>query len=142
MGAKLIEFFAKYESKIVLVLGFVLVSAISFEAGAIKSAKISQKPIVIEKLASVDCEKQNSNPQESQNLIQEGQNDISGMNKPGQTVPTNRQDCAYVGSKNSNKYHLSTCRWAKNIKPENVICFKDKNDAESKGYLPDKNCIK
>lgn len=42
----------------------------------------------------------------------------------------------YVGSKKSNKYHLPTCRYAKDIVAENVITFKDKVDAVSKGYEP------
>lgn len=135
MKAELKEFLAKYESKIILILGFILVSAVSFEVGIIKSSKISQKPVIIEKLAAESSESQNNNVQEASNSAQEGQNVDSSIAKP-------EQNCAYVGSKNSNKYHLPSCRWAKNIKPENVACFKDKNDAESRGYLPDKNCIK
>jgi len=42
----------------------------------------------------------------------------------------------YVGSKESDKYHLPTCRYAKEIAAENLIKFKDKADAESKGYTP------
>lgn len=33
-------------------------------------------------------------------------------------------DCLYVGSKNSDIYHKPDCKWAKRIKPENLICFK------------------
>jgi hypothetical protein len=135
MWLKIKEFFIKYESKIILVIGFALVAVLSFEAGVMKSAKISQGPVIIEKTALNGCEKQNDNPPEGQNLAQVEQKDQSSTSTPS-------QNCAYIGSKNSNKYHLPTCRWAKNIKPENLICFKDKNDAESKGYLPDKNCIK
>jgi len=51
-------------------------------------------------------------------------------------------DCAFVGSKNSDKYHVPTCQWAKRIKPENIICFKSIDDAVAKNYKPDKTCIK
>jgi len=42
----------------------------------------------------------------------------------------------YVGSAESNKYHLPSCRYAKEISEKNLVKFKDKSDAESKGYEP------
>jgi len=48
----------------------------------------------------------------------------------------------FVGSKNSNKYHLPTCRFAKNIKPENQIWFSSVAEAESMGYEPCGTCVK
>jgi hypothetical protein len=47
----------------------------------------------------------------------------------------------YVGSKNSNKYHLPTCKWAENIKKSNKITFSSESKAKSKGYSPCKTCI-
>jgi hypothetical protein len=49
-------------------------------------------------------------------------------------------DDQYVGSINSDKYHYPSCRWAKKIKPENEIWFKDKEDARAHGYVPCKVC--
>lgn len=46
----------------------------------------------------------------------------------------------YVGSVNSNKYHRLSCKWAKKIKPKNAVYFKDKKEAEEKGYKPCKVC--
>ena len=40
----------------------------------------------------------------------------------------------YVGSKNSDKYYLCSCRYAKNINPENIICFDSDEEAVSKNY--------
>ena len=48
--------------------------------------------------------------------------------------------CVFVGSRNSDKYHLPTCSWAKRIKPENRVCFTSAADAESKGYHA--GCVK
>lgn len=48
----------------------------------------------------------------------------------------------YVGSKNSDKYHVEECRWAKNIKAENVVRFEDDEKAISAGYKPCKTCIR
>lgn len=41
----------------------------------------------------------------------------------------------YIGSKNSNKYYECGCRYASNIKPENIICFSSEDDAEARGYI-------
>ena len=49
-------------------------------------------------------------------------------------------DCKYVGSKNSDKYHKPSCVWAKKIKLENLVCFSSKEEAEDKGYKPCSVC--
>jgi len=41
----------------------------------------------------------------------------------------------YVGSKNSDKYYECSCGWAKNIKSENLVCFKSGEEAEGLGYV-------
>jgi len=137
MFAKIKEFFITHEHKIILVFGFVLVAVISFEAGVMKGSKIGQDPVKIEQVASAEASRDNT-PQDTakaQNLAPEAAQNAGSQN----IMP---QNCAYVGSKNSTKYHLPTCQWAKRIKPENIVCFKDENEAKLKGYLPDKNCIK
>jgi hypothetical protein len=42
----------------------------------------------------------------------------------------------FVGSKNSDKYHYCSCRYAKKIKKENLICFESKKEAQNEGYIP------
>lgn len=67
---------------------------------------------------------------------------------PSQPVPTLNdcislgcpEDTAYVGSKESDKYHYCDCRWVDKILPENLICFKSKEDAQSQGYIPCGTC--
>src|SRR3989344_5226684 len=34
-----------------------------------------------------------------------------------------KETCLYVGSKNSKLYHKPDCKWAKRIKPENLVCY-------------------
>lgn len=46
----------------------------------------------------------------------------------------------YVGSSGSNKYHYCSCTYAKKIYPENLLCFKSKDDAISQGYVPCGSC--
>ena len=47
-------------------------------------------------------------------------------------------DCLYVASKNSKVYHTPDCKWAKRIKPENLICIK--SEEELVDYSPSKSC--
>lgn len=141
MLAKIRQFWTENEGRIILVLGFILVSVISFEAGLLKGREYTQKPLIIEKTAVLP--EGDLKPAESaavsQNLASEASNVLNAtMQGQNSQVP----NCAFVGSKNSNKYHLPTCRWAKSIKPENMVCFSSAEDALKKGYQPDKNCIK
>jgi hypothetical protein len=141
MWARIKQFLQDNEQKIVLVLGFILVAVVSFEAGLLKGQGNQEKPLVIEKTANLTGEGQK--PAEDalagSKMAPGTTLASSDTNAGGQNAP---QNCAFVGSKNSNKYHLPTCRWAKNIKPENVVCFSSAEDALKKGYQPDKNCIK
>lgn len=49
-----------------------------------------------------------------------------------------KEGCLYVASKNSKVYHKPDCKWAKKIKPENLICFH--SEEELIGYEPAKSC--
>jgi hypothetical protein len=126
------EFWLKYENKIVLIIGFILISAISFEAGFLKGENWKQKPLIIEKTA------QSGTATETvQNTVKTQDLGLKIDNKPANQP---QKDCAFVGSKNSNKYHIPTCTWAKQIKPENIVCFSSAEDAIAKGYQP--GCLK
>jgi hypothetical protein len=46
----------------------------------------------------------------------------------------------YVGSSQSNKYHLVDCKWAKRISPKNLVKFKTVAEAKKAGYVPCKVC--
>ncbi|MDP2909178.1 MAG: thermonuclease family protein [Nanoarchaeota archaeon] len=50
-----------------------------------------------------------------------------------------KEECLYVGSKNSKTYHKPDCKWAKKIKPENIVCYK--SEPEVKGLNPCNTCI-
>jgi hypothetical protein len=141
MKAKIKDFLKNNEAKIALGLGLIFVAIIAFEAGVLKGQNWQQKPLVIEKAG--ECSASINGPENAQNSAQANQKPIPAASATEtQTVPAGRQDCAFVGSKNSNKYHLPTCSYAKNIKPENIVCFKSPEDAASRGYQADKSCIK
>ena len=60
---------------------------------------------------------------------------------PTATSPeTTTTSITYVGSANSDKYHIPSCTSAQRIKASNLVEFTSKEDAESKGYQPCKVC--
>jgi len=50
-----------------------------------------------------------------------------------------KESCLYVGSKQSKIYHKPDCKWAKRIKPENLVCYK--SEEEVKELTPCKTCL-
>jgi len=46
----------------------------------------------------------------------------------------------FVGSVNSEKYHYCDCRYVGSIKPENIICFADEDEAQDQDYVPCGTC--
>ncbi len=47
----------------------------------------------------------------------------------------------YIGNRNSWRFHISSCPFAKKIKSKNKIDISSKWDAFRKGYAPSKKCI-
>ncbi|HBI34012.1 MAG TPA: hypothetical protein DEA43_03345 [Candidatus Moranbacteria bacterium] len=135
--SKIKDFFIKNETKIVLFVGFCLISAISFEFGVLQGQKWQQKPLVIEKP---------SDTREGQQTATQGNLEASSATKTITTpqiavqgaATTNTSSCAYVGSKNSDKFYLPTCSYAKRVKPENLVCFKTAEEALSQGRTESK----
>jgi len=105
-------FLIKKQDKLILCIGIILISLISFGLGRLsvgnKSKIIIQEPEIIE----------------TQFQVQEK----GIINK------------TLVGSRNSDKYHLPDCSWADRIKKENQIWFSTAEEAEKIGYKP-ASCI-
>lgn len=127
---KIKEFFLKYEQKIVLVVAFCLISAISFEFGVLQGQKWQQKPLIIEKPTEV--------PGGVSNQIQANSEAQTASQAVVSKVSTATANCAYVGSRSSNKFYRPTCSYAKRIKPENVVCFKTAEEALGQGRTESK----
>lgn len=136
MGKKIKEFLIKHEFKLALAGGLILIALISFETGYLEGKKVQGKPIVIEK--PIECAKtaqeNAATPAAPNNALTQNQEKVAGAKNVA-------QDCAFVGSKNSDKVHLPTCSFAKRIKPENLVCFKNLDDVIRQGRVADK-CIK
>lgn len=134
---KIKEFFLKYETKIVLFIGFCLISAISFEFGVLQGQKWHQKPLIIEKPATIPIGQETAN----QGILEASGTIPTAVSQAIDSKTTAVQSaskCAYVGSKNSDKFYLPTCSYAKRVKPENLVCFKSAEEATGQGRTESK----
>lgn len=59
---------------------------------------------------------------------------------PERSAPEEPGEYRYVGSRNSDKYHLPSCRYAQKIGEENRIGWVSREEAEEAGYSPCKTC--
>lgn len=119
-----------FGGKFYLALAFLLVGSLAFLAGKVSEEIRPVEPLVI----SVPSEIPEARPVEKQiNSVAPSSENALPAKAPNAVSPS---QCAYVGSRKSNKYHLPTSRCAKQIKEENRICFVDLAAAEKKGYLP------
>ncbi|MFA5925358.1 MAG: hypothetical protein WC831_00325 [Parcubacteria group bacterium] len=136
---KLKNHWQKYGEKIILFIGILLIAGISFEAGFLKGKNNQKGTVEVSQIACAPCPK--DDPSE-----ESGKNSTASVSKTASEVKnkltSENKKCAFVASKNSNKYHLSTCQFAQKIKAENRICFSSKEEAESRGYQGAKCCIK
>jgi hypothetical protein len=140
--SKIGVFWLKYEQKIILAIGIILVAAISFEAGYLHGQKNKDEPIAVNKAATAEAAGANSCPTQTQTNNPDNSSANSKSVSIENTATVDNQKCAFVASKNSNKYHLPTCRYAQNIKPENKICFSSADEAIARGFQGAKCCIK
>jgi hypothetical protein len=124
-----------HKREIILFLGVLVVGIIGFELGLMEGQSKISKPLVIEVPGSPSISEKMSTVSATDEDKQSSKVDTVSSNQPASGTT-----CAFVGSKNSNKYHLPTCSFAKRIKPENRVCFVSAEDAKSKGYVA--GCVK
>lgn len=141
------EWFSENKAKLSLLVGLVLVGVLSFEAGLLLGKTGQGAPIVL------------TIPATSIPLLETAQNESTALpsaekpiGTPAETLGSvepvaarvgagaTQTNCTFVGSKNSNKYHLASCAVAKRIKPENRVCFASEEEAKRRGYVP--SCLK
>jgi len=132
MNQTVLQWFRDNRSRLWVFLALILVGILCFEAGLLQGRIKQTTPLVLS-LPS---------PQEGTSLqtpiAPEQKRETINHVEPIGTK--NTSSCVFVGSKNSNKYHLSTCSVAKRIKQENRVCFATKEEAEKRGYVP--SCLK
>lgn len=126
----IVDFWKRNSRMLVVGTSFVLTVVFSFELGYFQALSRSEAPLLIEKPVTEVHVTADSAVSETENRVNsekivEVQKEKTGVNA----------GCVFVGSKNSNKYHLPSCQWAKRIKPENRVCFSTKEEAEKRGYV-------
>ncbi len=124
MFEKITKLIKQNESELVLLLGVILISIISFAAGRLLAPGQDVRPISIERLA----------PASSNSAFNSIISDDAAQVLAGRTAGK------FVASKNSTKYHLPDCTGAKRIAEHNKIWFNSREEAESLGYQPASNC--
>lgn len=155
------DLFVKHENRIVLFIGVILLSIISYGIGRL-GAPQPKEPITIEansqESLSIDkpisaspTSEESKQTQNRENPLQDNSTSDIAIAPITENNNQNRSDTIeqgktpaskrrYVASKNGTKYHLPTCPGAKRIKEENKIWFDSKTEAEQAGYEPAKNC--
>jgi hypothetical protein len=133
---KLKDFWSKNEVKIVIFFGLILVATISFEFGLIQGKKGQSSPLIIEQVAQA----QTQDSQSCSIPAPGAQNLTSETKKTLPAISTQVKNCAFVGSKNSNKFYPPTCSYAKRIKPENIVCFATAQEAIAQGRTASTGC--
>lgn len=126
--------FQENKERLVVFFGILLIGSLCFEAGLLQGKMKQVAPLIL------------SLPAEPEKNLQIKESAIGATASPSSRIDpavamvNEKTTCVFVGSKNSNKYHLATCPVAKRIKPENKICFSSKEEAEKRGYIP--SCLK
>jgi tetrahydromethanopterin S-methyltransferase subunit F len=122
--------------EIALFIGVIVVGVVGFEVGFIEGQSVQSKPLVV--TASLTPLIPVAEPlPNTQIVVKQASANTDTKIVNADVIDVN---CAFVGSKNSNKYHLAKCSFAKRIKAENRVCFTSAEDAQSKGYQA--GCVK
>ena len=119
------------QADIILIIGIILISLISFGAGRLTAPNLSKQPLIIQDptaamfpVVQEDIREDVIRKDTLSGLIQE---DIrKDVIQRGQ----------FVGSLKSNKYHHPDCPFAQKISLENQIWFQSEEEAQRAGYVP------
>lgn len=140
------DFFKNNQEKFLLALGFFLVLAFGFFSGYFYSQERTEKQTLKIENSSQDCktlfgEQSMESEVTAPNNVSESVTDKNKSEVKSAAV-SNVNKGIFVGSKNSNVYHLPKCASAERIKEENKVWFQSEEEARNKGYRPSKNCFK
>lgn len=103
MLAKLIQFVKNYQDEIVLVIGVILISLISFGLGRLTAPQMEKEPITIEEVNLTGSIQDRVEVKEVLPVPEELQKEVENQNQ-------------IVGNKNSKIYHYPWCSGAKMMK--------------------------
>ena len=138
------NFFAKHKNNIILTIGVILVAIIAFGTGRLSMSR-KVEPIVIRDRGNVlqaSAETAfNSSDNGNQSLPTSNTANSADTSQVSATQKTSfylmkdleKYPGMFVSSKNSEIYHWPWCRWAKNIKKENEVWYKNEEQAKKAG---------
>jgi len=132
------NWFQEKGQKLLSTSAFLMVAGLSFVGGTLfEKDNTVEEPKLVITVPDYEAKKQM--------LIEEQRGTTLTPTVKEETPPSviqseSQTNCPYVGSKNSDKYHLATCGVVKRIKPENKRCFASPQVAEASGYSP--GCVK
>lgn len=124
---KQIKLFIKNNQERILFFGIIiLVALISFRAGELKEREQQSSDIKVFLNNSKELTEEDKKALALGIAVQR-----KGLTEDVEEIRVdkdakNEEDCKFIGSKNSDKYHTLDCQWAKRIKEENRVCFKNK----------------
>lgn len=144
------RFFKEKEEDSLIIVGFILISFISFVFGFLLGGKSLNKEMAEIKIEKVPIKefqgfikevgerkkRENLGENLSKKKLQE-ENYAEENQKKEEIKEKNFQ---IIGNKKSKIYHYSWCPSTKRIKEENKIYFNSKEEAEKEGYRLSKNC--
>ena len=145
------KFFKNNEGDIILVVGIILISLISFGGGWLmgispgleskNKGEVKIEEVLLEDLQAetgiVGELKEENEKSKKENQNNASKNENQNKNEDKSKEQNEKQ---IVASKNGSVYHYTWCPGAKRIKEENKIYFNSKEEAEAAGYRPAKNC--
>jgi len=148
-----LHFLKKNKGKIILLVNLILVSSLSFMAGAFYiHQQTNHHKIKFENAGDIcsDFFIKDITENNLKETVQNNQNKNTsplgvGESKLKNYAPTkknisDKKEGVFVGSKNSKIYHKPDCPYAKKILEKNKIWFSSREDAENKGYHAGKCC--
>lgn len=126
------------------ILAFVLAALLLTGCAAKTTKREPDKERETETIAVTDAKVGSSPevPEPEEPIVQE-QPEVPiapSFDEPVAETTSQKSSGVYVGSIDSDKYHNPSCRFAKEILPENEIWFDSIEDAQNSGYSPCGGC--
>ena len=121
-----------FREDILLAILVVFVGLVSFYLGRVSVGELSLDHVSATQRGIVG---------EASNLVpKEKSSSVNAVSTQKMSSDEENAKGGYVASKSGTKYHLPWCGSAKQIKEENKVWFKTKEEAEVAGYTPAANC--
>jgi hypothetical protein len=126
----------KHGQTILMILIVLLASTISFKFGQVTVHNDTKIDVAIRDIKNV-----NPAQEEASMAINALKRQGVNIHKEVEKTKDKKEDCLFIASRNSKKYHTKDCKYGKKIKDSNLVCFESIEDAKNKGYVPAKGCL-